>query len=75
MSRTSTYPATLVGVICVLFIIYSFLFSHQRTVRNDVVQGVLRTAAKVESLCSERSVRHASSVCVRAIASTFSRRG
>jgi len=41
MSRTSTYLATLVGVICVLFIIYAFLFPHQRTVRNDVVQGIL----------------------------------
>jgi hypothetical protein len=41
MSRTSTYLATLVGVICVLFIIYSFFFPHPRTVRNDVVQGIL----------------------------------
>jgi hypothetical protein len=28
-------------VICVLFIIYSFFFPHPRTVRNDVVQGIL----------------------------------
>jgi len=41
MSRTSTYLATLVGVICVFFIIYLFFFSHSRTVRNDVVQGIL----------------------------------
>jgi hypothetical protein len=41
MSRTSTYLATLVGVICVFFIIYSFFFPHSRTLRNDVVQGIL----------------------------------
>jgi hypothetical protein len=41
MSRTYTYLATLVGVICVSFIIYSFFFPHARTVRNDVVQGLL----------------------------------
>jgi hypothetical protein len=41
MNRTSTYLATLVGVICVFFIIYAFFFGHSRTVRNDVVQGIL----------------------------------
>lgn len=41
MSRTSTYLATLVGVICGLFLIHLFFFAHSRTVRNDVVQGVL----------------------------------
>jgi hypothetical protein len=41
MSRTYTYLATLVGVICILFIIYTFFFPHVRTVRSDLVQGVL----------------------------------
>jgi hypothetical protein len=41
MSRVCTYLATLVGVICVSFIIYLFFFARTRTVRNDVVQGVL----------------------------------
>jgi hypothetical protein len=45
MSRTSTYLATLVGVICVFAIIYGFFYGpfrgHPRTVRSDVVQGVL----------------------------------
>jgi hypothetical protein len=42
MSRTSTtYLATLIGVICVYFLIHAFFFAHARTVRNDVVQGVL----------------------------------
>jgi hypothetical protein len=41
MNRTSTYLAILVGVICGLFIIYSFFFPHSRTLRNDVVQGIL----------------------------------
>ena len=41
MSRTYTYLATLIGVICGLFIIYAFFFAHARTVRNDIVQGIL----------------------------------
>jgi hypothetical protein len=42
MSRTYTfYLAALIGVICVLFIIYAFFFAHTRTIRNDVVQGIL----------------------------------
>ncbi len=41
MSRTYTYLVSLVGVICVSFIIYTFFFAHARTVRSDVVQGVL----------------------------------
>jgi hypothetical protein len=41
MSRTYTYLATLVGVICGFFIIYAFFFGHARTVQNDVVQGIL----------------------------------
>jgi hypothetical protein len=45
MSRTSTYLVALNGVICGFFIIYSFFLGHffanSRTVRNDVVQGIL----------------------------------
>lgn len=41
MSRTSTYLAVLVGVICGFFLINTFFFPHKRTVRNDVVQGIL----------------------------------
>jgi len=45
MSRISTYLVILNGVICGFFIIYSFFLGHfftgTRTVRNDVVQGVL----------------------------------
>ncbi len=41
MSRTYTYFAALIGVICVAFIIYMLFFAHTRTVRSDVVQGVL----------------------------------
>lgn len=41
MSRTYTYVATLVGVICVYFIIHAFFFGGPRTVRNDVIQGIL----------------------------------
>ncbi len=41
MSRVSTYLATLVGVICVTFIFYSIVFPHPRTVRSDVIQGIL----------------------------------
>jgi hypothetical protein len=41
MSRTYTYLAALVGVICGGFIIYLFFFAHVRTVRSDVVQGIL----------------------------------
>src|SRR5262249_34051684 len=40
MSRTSTYLATAVGAVCGWFMVYGF-FSHARTVRNDVVQGIL----------------------------------
>ena len=40
MSRTSTYLAALIGAICGWFLVYGF-FAHARTVRNDVVQGVL----------------------------------
>ena len=41
MSRTYTYLATLVGVICVYFIIHAFFFGGARIVRNDVIQGIL----------------------------------
>ena len=44
-NRTSTYLVVINGVICVFFIIRSFVFGHffteSRTVRNDVVQGIL----------------------------------
>src|SRR6476661_7505038 len=45
MSRTYTYLAALVGVVCGYFLISSFVFGrffvNTRTVRNDVVQGIL----------------------------------
>ena len=45
MSRTSTYLVALNSVICSFFIFYSFFLGHffadSRTVRNDVVQGIL----------------------------------
>jgi hypothetical protein len=41
MNRTYTYLTTLIGAICLLFIIYMFFFAHTRIVRSDVVQGVL----------------------------------
>src|SRR6266496_1473687 len=45
MNRTSTYLLVLNSVICGFFFIYSFVFVHfftnSRTVRTDVVQGIL----------------------------------
>ena len=41
MSRTSSYLAVLVGLICVSFIVNLLFFVHSRTLRNDVVQGIL----------------------------------
>src|SRR3954466_741405 len=41
MSRTYTYLAALVGLVCAYFLIYSLFFGQARTVRNDVVQGIL----------------------------------
>jgi hypothetical protein len=43
MSRTYTYLAALVGVICGWFLINLVFFGHARTLtlRNDVVQGIL----------------------------------
>ena len=41
MSRTSTYLAALVGVICAWFLIHLFFFPQPRIIRNDVIQGIL----------------------------------
>ncbi len=43
MSRTYTYLAALVGVVCVYFVVRLFFFIDlsSRTVQSDVVQGVL----------------------------------
>ena len=43
MSKTYTYLITIVGVVCVAFIIRLFFFADlsSRTVQSDVVQGVL----------------------------------
>ena len=41
MSRTYTYLATVIGAICVYFIIHAFFFGGPRMVRNDIIQGVL----------------------------------
>lgn len=41
MNKTSSYIAILVGMVCVLFIVYTFFFPHARTVRSDVLQGIL----------------------------------
>ncbi len=41
MNRTTTYIATLVGLICVYFITRLIFFPVARIVRNDVIQGVL----------------------------------
>jgi hypothetical protein len=41
MSKTYTNLAALIGVIFVSFIVRTVFFAHARTVRNDVVQGVL----------------------------------
>ena len=45
MNRTSTYLVILNGVICGFFIINAFFLGHfftgSRTVRSDVVQGIL----------------------------------
>ena len=39
-SRTSTFLTALIGAVCVWFIVHGF-WDHARTVRNDVVQGIL----------------------------------
>ena len=41
MSRTSTYLPALIGIICGYFFVNVFFFAHSRTIRNDVVQGIL----------------------------------
>jgi hypothetical protein len=41
MNRKTTYLAMLVGAVCCYFFIRLFVFPQTRTVRNDVVQGVL----------------------------------
>jgi hypothetical protein len=43
MSRTYTYLATLIGVVCVYFLIRLFFFIDlsTRTVQSDVIQGIL----------------------------------
>jgi hypothetical protein len=41
MNKASSYVAILVGVICILFLVYTFFFPHMRTVRSDVLQGIL----------------------------------
>ena len=43
MSRITTYLATLVGAVCVYFIIRLFFFidPNSRTVQSDVIQGIL----------------------------------
>ena len=41
MSRTYTYLATVIGAICVYFIIHAFFFGGPRMVRNDIIQGIL----------------------------------
>ena len=41
MSRTLSYFATFIGVLCVSFIIRVVFFPQERTVQNDVIQGFL----------------------------------
>jgi hypothetical protein len=41
MSKTYTYLSTLVGIICVYFIIRIIFFPQPRIVRNDIIQGAL----------------------------------
>lgn len=41
MSRAYAYFAAVIGAVCVYFLIHLFFFPQARTVRNDVVQGIL----------------------------------
>jgi hypothetical protein len=41
MSRTYTYLATLVGVICIYFIVRTALFPQNMILRNAIIQGAL----------------------------------
>ena len=40
-SRMYAYLRVLIGVVFVFVIVNSFFIAHSRTVRNDVVQGIL----------------------------------
>ncbi len=41
MSKTYTYLATLVGAVCVYFLVRLIAFPQTRIIRNDVIQGIL----------------------------------
>lgn len=41
MGRTTSYLAALVGAVCVWFLVHLFFLPQPRTIRNDVIQGVL----------------------------------
>ena len=41
MSRAYSYFAAVIGAVCVFFLIHLFFFPQARTVRNDVLQGIL----------------------------------
>jgi hypothetical protein len=41
MSRTTTYLAAVNGIICLYFFVSQFFFPHSRTVRQDILQGML----------------------------------
>ena len=41
MNKTSTYLATLVGLICVYFLVRTALFPQNMILRNAIIQGVL----------------------------------
>ncbi len=41
MSRTYTFLAVFVGLVCAYFLIRTFFFPRPMTLRNDVVQGIL----------------------------------
>lgn len=40
-NRTYSYLTALIGVVIAFFFIHSFFFGHSRTVRNDLLQGIL----------------------------------
>ncbi len=41
MSKTYTYLVTLVGAVCVFFLVRLIAFPRPRIIRNDVIQGIL----------------------------------
>ena len=41
MSKITAYLATLVGAVCVWFLVHLFFFPQTRIVRNDIIQGIL----------------------------------